>query len=315
MTYQVVNGWLASGSGGALIAAARLRFPDGTLVDDGNGRIHLQEIEFLDALGGTDQCNGGTPFASSNFGGLWTEANCFDNNTSGVDWLTAGGGHYNSHIGYTFAAPIAAIPQFTVRTNSGANSHPATIMLEVQYDGSSNWTRLAEINGLSWTAGETKTFTTADYPATPMAGYRYWKIEIDASNDGNGDVLAAEIELRATAGGADQTSPNATGQASGTAGFYDAGESPPRAFNNNTGDWWQPRLPGGGGTVHCIWDFGAGNDRQINQIRWIAHGSFLGRTPSQFRVYGSANGSSWTEDWAQVICGAWATADRTFNRA
>lgn len=299
-------------AGGGSIVAARLRFQDGAVTSD--GKLAIQEIQFLDGVGGSDQCNGGTAFSSSNQDAFRVPANCFDNNTSGNEWGPNPALQYNSHIGYTFASPVADIPEFTVKGNSvGTDFYPTAIMLEVLYDGDSEYTRYAEVTGLTWTANETKTFTVASYPTAPKSGYTKHKIVVTASNDGAGDVLASEIELRSTVGGYGFSSAWAAAtRASGTAGHYTSNEGPDKAFNRNTGDWWQPRMPGGGGTVEVIWDYGTDNDRELAQIRWQCHPALLGRTPNTFDAYGW-DGSSWVQIGSTVNCGTWSGNDRTFT--
>jgi hypothetical protein len=145
-----------------------------------------------------------------------------------------------------------------------------------------------------------------------MTAYRYTKIVVDASNDGNSDVLAQEIELRGSLGGADLTTAALAGtNASGSVGYYSGAEGPDKAFNDSTANWWQPRGVG----TYIIWDHGAGTPQHVEQIRWIAHGSYLSRTPNKFTVWGSDDLVTWTPDWAQTSCGTWATNDRTFDRA
>jgi hypothetical protein len=305
---MIVNPYIGGGGGGSGIAAARIRFQDGAVTSD--GKMRIQEIQFLDGVGGTDQCTGGTAFASSNEDGFRVPANCFDN-TNGNEW--GPNGPYNSHVGYTFAAPVADIPEFTVKINSiGTDLYPPAMMLEVLYSGDSEYTRYAEVTGLTWTANEIKTFTVASYPTAPKSGYTKHKIVVTASNDGNGDVLASEIGLLPTVGGAAfLAASSALARASGSAGHYSSGEGPDKAFNNNTGDWWQPRITGGG-TVECIWDYGTDNDRELAQVRWRCHPSFLGRTPNAFTAYGW-NGSSWVQIGSPVSCGTWSGNDRTFT--
>jgi len=145
-----------------------------------------------------------------------------------------------------------------------------------------------------------------------MTAYRYTKIIVDASNDAAGDILAQEIELRGTLGGADLTTAALAGtNASGSGGYYSGAEGPDKAFNNSTADWWQPR----GAGSYIIWDHGAGTPQHVEQVRWIAHPSYLGRTPNKFTVWGSNDLVTWTPDWAQTNCGTWGASDRTFDRS
>lgn len=297
------------GGGGPDHIYWRLRFQDG-IAGGGNARLSLQEVEMRATVSGADQCTGGTAFASSQLDGLRVPANAFDNNTSGNEWASGNDQYYNSHLGYQFASSVV-VAEISVKCGSNANEAPLSIMVEHSDDGST-YTRFAEITGLSWTSGETKTFDLSSYPAAAKSGYSKHKIVVTASNDGAGDVLATEIELRATVSGADQTQgPPSSTQASGTAGFYDAvNEGPRAAFNNNTGNWWQPRISGG--SVECIWDYGLDNDRELAEIRWRCHGGLLGRTPNAFTAYGW-NGSSWVQVGSPVSCGTWSGSDRTFT--
>jgi len=144
-----------------------------------------------------------------------------------------------------------------------------------------------------------------------MTAYRYTRLTCTGSNSGLLDILAQEIEFRGTLGGADLTSAGlAATRASGSPGVYSGAEGPDKAFNDNTGDWWQPRGIGS----YIIWDHGAGTPQHVEQVRWIAHGSYLDRTPTGFEIDGSNDLSTWVRDWEPVSAGAWGSADRLFNR-
>lgn len=290
----------------------RARFQDGA-AGGGDSRLTLQEVEFIDA-GLVDLCVGGTSFSSSELNGFTQDSNAFDDNLTGPEWSTASGGMYNSHIGYqkvTSWLPVG----LRIKNNGGSPApnneyRPRAIMVESSNDGVL-WQRRALIPYVAsaMALNEQKTWMFADYPAPVASGYSKHKLVIDASNNINGDILATNVEFRSSVGGEDQTVPLAGSQSFGSPGFYDPNENSTRAFNDNTGDWFQPRLSG---PVELGWDYQAGNERPFVQVLWQAHGGFLDRTPNKFKAYGW-DGSSWIQIGSEVLCGSWATANRTFT--
>lgn len=130
----------------------RVRLPRGSVSWT---QPNIGEIEMLNAVGGTDQCNGGTADASSEFSGSFTAANAFDNG-AGV-WAPSTG-NATCWIRYTFGSAVA-VPSFTMLTPN-ATTGPKQVILEY-WDGAA-WVITYDsgaLSDLSWSVSTTKTFT------------------------------------------------------------------------------------------------------------------------------------------------------------
>lgn len=127
-----------------------------------------------------------------------------------------------------------------------------------------------------------------------MAAHRYWRLRARRATT-DSVYLIAELEMRASNGGADETG-NVGGTSFGSPGHFSGAEGPDKAFNNNTGDWHQP-------TCECDqftdadaitgWDFGSGNDKDIVEVALTVHASFPTRCPSLFAIEYSDDNATW----------------------
>jgi hypothetical protein len=128
-----------------------------------------------------------------------------------------------------------------------------------------------------------------------MAAHRYWRIYITAvcGNIGVGlngattPCAIAEVELRASLGGADET-----GSGTASALISDGGAPPANAVDNDTGTNWGTSFLGPM-PVWWKYDFGAGNDKDIVEValrcptqpQW---------TPRDFLIEYSDDDSAWS---------------------
>jgi hypothetical protein len=121
-----------------------------------------------------------------------------------------------------------------------------------------------------------------------MAAHRYWRIHSYA-NDIVGATTVAELELRASEGGGDETG-SGTPSASNV-GFGAAAN----AFDNDTGTFW------GATTSLDEWlayDFGDGNDVDIVEVAITARsGSYWTQCPGSFSLDYSDDGTNWTRKY------------------
>lgn len=128
-----------------------------------------------------------------------------------------------------------------------------------------------------------------------MAAHRYWRLRSRRPTT-DSVYLIAELEMRASNGGADETG-NVGGTSFGTAGFFSGSEGPDKAFNNNTGNWHQPLNEANNwADVDAItgWDFGSGNDKDIVEVAITINASFLTRCPSVFAIEYSDDNVTYT---------------------
>lgn len=131
----------------------------------------------------------------------------------------------------------------------------------------------------------------------------YWRILITETRTGDSFLATiAEVEMRATAGGADLCS-GGTASASSQEATYPAS----KAFDNLTG-------------VEDIWVSGSGQPSpqwlqyqfaapvEINEvlIRAASTTSRAERAPRSFKIQWSDDGTTWTDKWAVTDTSAWA---------
>jgi len=176
-------------------------------VDCGNGNENycaVGTLQLRTSIGGSDVASGGTPSADSTLGGF-PASNAFDGNNS-TSWIS-GSGAYPHWIKYDFGAGNEKdIVEFAVagRLDSGstyAYQSPRDFTLDYSDDDSA-WTTLFTVTGASDLCGGLQVFN-ADTRYDAGASGTVWRIYATAVGGGTTFALK-EIEMRASAGGADQ---------------------------------------------------------------------------------------------------------------
>jgi hypothetical protein len=122
-----------------------------------------------------------------------------------------------------------------------------------------------------------------------MAAHRYWRLIASAVNGGTNNMVCAEMELRATPGGADQAS-GGTALSSGITG----GSPASNAFDNNATTNWVSNT-----ALQPWWlgyDFGSAVS--VQQVAWQARSTRFDFCPITFNVQYSDDSSSWTTQWS-----------------
>ena len=121
-----------------------------------------------------------------------------------------------------------------------------------------------------------------------MSAHRYWRIYIEAPAN---YMQIAEIQLRESDGGADQT-----GSGTATAsGYWSDTWLPSKAVDDDTGTAWHSAndvLP-----HWWAYDFGSGVTKDILQITIDPWAAQLGRAPTLFTLEYSDDGTSWVKAW------------------
>jgi hypothetical protein len=135
-----------------------------------------------------------------------------------------------------------------------------------------------------------------------MAAHRYWRINITAVNAGSRTRIV-EVEMRLTAGGADQCTGGTASASNTTIGFSAA-----EAFDDI------------GGTLDNGWDraaaaswlkydFGAGNDKDITEVA-ITPSVYPTYTPKNFSIEWSDDNAAWTALVTLTNITAWTSHGR-----
>lgn len=126
-----------------------------------------------------------------------------------------------------------------------------------------------------------------------MATHRYWRLYCRKTAGATDFVGVTEIEMATSAAGADVTS---TAFAIGS-GSYQAGTASDAFDNDFTGDvlqWDITELPG-------VWvgqNFGAGNEKDIVEVRVRPNKDAANRTFGEFDVQFSDDNVTWTTAWS-----------------
>jgi len=139
------------------------------------------------SVGSVDVCTGGTATTDN---GSYPER-AFDNDT-GTTWYTSEGGTETlpSYIQYDFGEGVSHAVAKVKITNSATGSYsPTAFTIQGSNDGV-NFDVLDTQSGLSWAAGETKTFDFAN-----VVKYRYMRLPASASSAAANWLQIAEIEM------------------------------------------------------------------------------------------------------------------------
>lgn len=137
----------------------------------------------------------------------------------------------------------------------------------------------------------------------PPDPHRYWRIYITAGGDGGqSHVSFGELEMAETLLGpnvCDGGTPLASSQ-------YSASYTVAQAFDGSliTLPWHAAN--GSSPPQWVRYDFGAGNERDINEVRISARQStWANQAPGDFSIQFSDDGVTWTEKWAVTGEGGW----------
>lgn len=127
------------------------------------------------------------------------------------------------------------------------------------------------------------------------ANWRHWRIYISANN-GDSYTAIQEVELRATIGGADITSPS--GMTVTQSSFYaPSSNNGSRAFDDDYTDFsfraWIDNAAG----FPCWVAIDLNTAASVAEVAmWCqAYGGGPARAPKDFKVQGSSDGSTWTD--------------------
>lgn len=122
-----------------------------------------------------------------------------------------------------------------------------------------------------------------------MAAHRYWRIRNLCNNAGQTGI--GIIQMAESAGGANVCS-GGTAIASGS---YGGGYSPSSAFDGSTSSNW---FQSGAGTDRWIgYDFGAGVERDIVEVRTGPGAEDIGGMPRLFLIESSDDNVTWEYEW------------------
>ncbi len=137
-----------------------------------------------------------------------------------------------------------------------------------------------------------------------MAAHRYWRVTITASTAGPSNLISPyAMELRATAGGADQCYGGTSSASHSTTNVY-------KLFDHNNSSYYNNGSPGV--TCWVQYDMGVGNDIEVFELWFLPR--YSSQMPKDFTLEYSDDGSaftvlqSWTgeESWQSGVGKAFA---------
>lgn len=285
----------AAGGGGPTSTQWRLYFPAGTttqnpITSDG---VEIGNVEMRATIGGADQCGSGTASASSQYSSSFSPDRAFAGGAAG-DWSSSFAGNYQSWLQYTFASAVA-VNEIAVRKDSGTG--PSCIQLQY-YDGA-QWVTTIEAPGpLTWSNGETKTFSTPPLDT----GYTRWRINCVTGAAGGNDMYFVFVEMRESAGGASHCFGGTASASSQYSGAYQASN----AFQ--TSNAWVPSNLNGTGEwlEYQFW-----RKEQIAQFTIKCNGANSGPQQVKLQYY---DGSTWVDAYTSASGLSWSAAEtKTFT--
>lgn len=241
----------AAGGGGGLPGAHRYWRLNVARNVFGSGIVSLPEVELYTARFGVNQCTGGTALASTELDATATAAKAVDQSgDEGSLWASASGTsaewwRYDFGVGVT-----KQIIQVGILGRGLTSAEPGQMpyTFDVQYsDDGSSWTTAWTETAVSWSRYQFRRFTHPSAPAVSrfasgsyFDAYARWRLAMHT--DSNVCALA-EIEIRASIGGADQCV-GGTPTATTTFGSQFAS----LAFDNSAATYWAANAKYGGMT-------------------------------------------------------------------
>lgn len=266
--------------------------------------ITINEVEFLDGSGNVIPATGGTAFASSNAGGS-PAANAFGGGGSSGNWTSSTGNVTNQHIGYQYPSGVGAEKvRLTLHDSSSYMRAPKDCELQYSDDGVS-YTTAFSFTLILPVAGQQRTYPEA---ANPTGYHRAFRLFCANNNGSASSIILDELEMRATSGGADQTS-NVGNSASNPGGRVvfsgqSAGNEAYRLFNNitNTGNYWAS-----GVTTNGWAGFIFPNPVKVEEIALTSANTAATRAPKDMELQYSDDGVNWTTQKTFAAQTGWST--------
>ena len=139
--------------------------------------------------------------------------------------------------------------------------------------------------------------------AVAGGAWRYWRIFIETSNGGT-YVALGEVELRASVGGATLMTAATPVLASTTNGAFAA----ERTVDGDTSTQWRATA-----ATNQWLRFDLGVAQAVAQVALYPQGSLLNRSPKDFIIQGSDDGTTFTDVKAFTNQTGWTAAGRTFD--
>lgn len=303
MITQAINEFIVAGAAPPLYGTHAYWRVFCTNNHGGTSYINIAEVVFRDHDGNAIATSGGTVIKSSEV--VSNEASLvFDGNVA-TSWL--GNGTTNQWVGYHFASAVA-VEQVTLQVcdhgTDPIGRSPKDCILQYSDDGSA-WSDAFSFVNVWPVESAAKTYPLA----APASGYHYaWRVFCVNNNGGTSGILVREIELRATAGGADQTANvgadpgTASGRVIKSTEF--ASDEAWRAYDNTSGLWFS------NGTTNQYNGFVFPSPVKVEEITLQAHTSNMTRMVKDAHLdYSDDDGATWTTQKTFASQTGWAAGE------
>jgi hypothetical protein len=133
--------------------------------NNGSPNTSIEELEFLATPSGSDQANGGTALASSEFSNH-NAFRAFDNSTAGNPWASVS---TPAWLGYQFVAPVwVSTITIQARDDSAAEQSPRDFTIQFSDDGTNWFTAWSVTNQTGWALAQIRRFTDPAYTPTSL---------------------------------------------------------------------------------------------------------------------------------------------------
>lgn len=240
---MVISPYRFAAAGGG--AGAHRYWRINSTANGGATETAIVELQMYESEFGPNVCTGGTASASSNLTGYGPE-DAFDgflgDTGTSSSIISAWAGATNAEwLAYDFGlGNDKEIVAIGIHGRQSAWTTQMPTAFSVQYsDNGSTWTTAWSESGLSWSAREFKRFvdpgyTEPSYTGSPWGTHVYWRLCIMEPISGAVAPAIAEVENRATPGGADQTSGGTATAESIFSGSFPASN----AFDGNASTLW-----------------------------------------------------------------------------
>lgn len=173
-------------------------------------------------------------------------------------------------------------------------------------DDNSVWTIEWTVSGeTGWGNYERREFprdgyTDPSYTGTPHGSHAYWRLVL--LDSASSAYSMAELEMRATPGGADQCTGGTGSAAQSFSGSFDG----PKAFDDNTTTLWSSTNKNGAQWIK----YAFASPVSVAQLSITARNDVsYTQTPTLFFVEHSDDDSEWTPAWRQTA--TWSSAGQT----
>jgi hypothetical protein len=275
---------------------------------NGTGVIRVSDLEYRTSAGGADVTGSGTASASSSNIGR-APADAFDSDPA-TYWEANTGNHW---LKYDFGASndknVAEVA--IVGGQASVTGSPKDFTIEYSDDDTTYNGWLSVQGFTSWYEGQRNVFQTTGPVADSSiaSAVRYWRLLVKTIGNSGSTAALTEMEMRSSAGGADQTGSGTANNGTGAAALSNFSN----AFDNNTGTQWQHSLSGLSPDAWGYYDFGGGVTKTITEIALRSSSSDANSAPVAFKIQRSDDSLRWaTPDINLSGITGWSTSQTRY---